>query len=323
MWYQSVAEIMRLLGFKHNHSDPCLFRRHRGPGIVHNYPEFTDCPTWRRDAPNEDFNPHHVETIHPEVKNALPYPNVLETANPDDFEKKVKTVRHMTAEETGLHRLTATARSEMLEQLKTAKPGSEKFHYYEIALWYVDDLLLGTYDKESIIRDLHRRFGKMTIHENGGMFLGHDIIIGKDYIALKLKTYMERVVENLIEKGPKEVALNSLVGILNWATSCVFGTHQKEARTLASNVNLELKEDVETAMALIGELHDKREQGIYFRDWENGEHIFKPRTSRVEGIADASSPHRARATKSGGVIVTKDDILNADDGYMCTPTILP
>jgi hypothetical protein len=73
------------------------------------------------------------------------------------------------------------------------------------------------------------------------------------------------------------------VGILNWATSCVFGTHQKEAHTLASNVNLELKEDVETTLALIAELHDKREQGIYFRDYDNGEHIFKPRTSRVKG----------------------------------------
>jgi hypothetical protein len=98
-------------------------------------------------------------------------------------------------------------------------------------------------------------------------------------------------------------------------TSCVFGTHQKEARTLASNVNLELTEDVETALALIAGLYEKREQGICFRDYGNGEHIFKPRTSRVEGIVDVSSPHRPRATKSGGVIVTKDDILNADDGY--------
>ena len=51
-------------------------------------------------------------------------------------------------------------------------------------------------------------------------------------------------------------------------------------------MNLELKEDVETALALIAELHEKREQGIYFRDYGDGEHIFTPRTSRVEGISD-------------------------------------
>jgi hypothetical protein len=166
----------------------------------------------------------------------------------------------MTAEEAQRHRLTAKARLEMIEQLKVAAPGLEKFHYYEIALWCVDGLLLGTHDKDSIMRDLHRRFGKMTTHENGGMFLGHDVIVKKGHIALKLKTYMERVVENLIEKGPKEVALNSLVGIINhnWATSCVFGAHQKEARALASNVNLELQEDVETALALIAELQGNR-----------------------------------------------------------------
>jgi hypothetical protein len=203
----------------------------------------------------------------------------------------------------------------MVEQLEVAVPGMEQHHHYEIALWYVAGLLLGTYNKATITRDLHRQFEKMAVHENGGMFLGHGIIIGKDLIALKLKTYMERAVENPIEKGPKEVALNSPVDILNWTTSGVFGTHQKEARTLASNVNLELKEDIETALALIAELRDKREQGMYFRDYDNGERIFQPRTSRVEGIEDVSSPHRSRATKSGGVIVTKYDVLNADGGY--------
>ena len=207
-WCQSVAEITRLLGFKHDHSDPCLFRRLRGPGLVYEHPDSTDDPTWRREATNADFNPHHVETINPEVKNAL----------------------------------------------------------------------LGACGKETTKRDLHRRFEKMAVCENGVMFLGHDITIGKDHIALKLKTC----------KWPKEVALSSLVGILNWATSFVFGTHQKEVRALASNVNLELKKGVETALVLAAELHGKCERVIYFRDCDNGEHIFKPRTSRVEGIEPPS-----------------------------------
>ena len=314
-WYQSVAEIMRLLGFKHNHSDPCFFRRLRGPDKVYQYPDFTDCEKWRRSAPNADFNPHHVETINPEITSALPYPNVLQTADPTTYEQGTEQMQHMIAEEVQMHRMEGNAVLEMVEQLKCAVPGQEKHFYYEIALWYVDDLLLGTYDKKSIIADLNRRFGKMTIHENGGMFLGHDVVVTEDAIILKLKTYMERVVENLTEKGPEHLALNSLVGILNWATSCVFGTHRKEARNLASNVNLERLEDLETVLSLIQELHSKREQGIYFRSWDDGEHIFTPRTSRVEGIADVSSPHRVRATKSGGVTVTKDDVLNCDDGY--------
>ena len=102
------------------------------------------------------------------------------------------------------------------------------------------------------------------------MFLGHDIEHDKvkDVIILRLKTYLERVMESILEKGPEEMALNSNVGILNWACSCVFGTHLKEARNLASSMNLELQEDLETSLALIHELYEKREQGIHFRSWK-------------------------------------------------------
>ena len=71
-------------------------------------------------------------------------------------------------------------------------------------------------------------------------------------------------------------------------------THQKEARVLASAANLELQEDLETSIALIYELYERREQGSHFRAHDEGKHIFVPRTSRVDGIADVSSPHRTR-----------------------------
>jgi hypothetical protein len=199
-WYQSIAEIMRMIGFKHHHPDPCFFRRLRGPGITCSYPDHTDCPKWRREAPNEDYNPHHVEMINPKATNALPYPNVLQTGDPAKCAGEV--LHPMTQEEVNEFKLSTAAAEAMWEQLRTCKPGQEKAHYYEIALWYVDDLLMGTYDPTSILADLERRFGKLTTHINGGMFLGHDIEYDKvkDVIILRLKTYLERVMESILEK---------------------------------------------------------------------------------------------------------------------------
>ena len=314
-FYQTVSELMRSLGYKHHHNDPCFFRRLRGPGITHGYPEHTDCPVWRREAPNEDFNPHHVQMIDPAESNSLPCPNVLQTCDPKDLEQLA--MNPMTDEEIQKHKLVDEDFLKAVDQLLHCKPGEEDRHYYELALWYVDDFLTGTYDKESILRDLKRRFGKITTHVNGGMFLGHDIEYDKmkGFIVLRLKTYMERVMESLLAKSASEIALNCNVGILNWATSCVFGTYQKEARILASNANLELQEDLETSLALIYEIYEKREQGLHFRDYGKGEHVFVPRTSRKEGIIDVSAQHRTRSTRPGAVVITKDDILQADDGY--------
>ena len=39
-----------------------------------------------------------------------------------------------------------------------------------------------------------------------------------------------------------------------------------------------------------------------------------PRTSRKEGTIDVSAQHRTRSTRPGAVVITKDDILQADDG---------
>ena len=78
LWYQCISEFLRQIGFEHYHGDPCLFRRLRGPGIVPTYPEHTDSPTWRREAPNEPFEAHHVKTLAQGQTSRLPSPNVLE-----------------------------------------------------------------------------------------------------------------------------------------------------------------------------------------------------------------------------------------------------
>ena len=99
-----------------------------------------------------------------------------------------------------------------------------------------------------------------------------------------LGTYMERVVAAMIAKDPEDVTLRSNVGILNWETSTIFGTHVQEARTLASRCNLEEIEDLETSIALIYELHSKRKQGILFRKLEDKAHIFEPRPPELKAL---------------------------------------
>ena len=315
-FYQCMSEFMRLIGFKHAHNDPTFFRRLRGPGIKHPYPTHTDDPEWRRSAPNEDTAAPHVETLSPDSTAALPAPNIYGTAAP---EHQVP-MGPLTEEERAVLKTHSEAEAsflEMIDDVLNKSPGMEKRHYYELALWYVDDVAIGTFDTDTILGELTRRFVRVTHHVNGGMFLGFDIIYDKAKRILKmmLKTYMERVVETMLAKDPEDVTLRSNVGILNWATSTIFGTHVQEARLLASRCNMDELEDLETSVALIYEIYEKRAQGIHFRTLEDGAHLFEPRTSRVDGISDVSSPHRHKPTGDGGVIVTKEDILACDDGY--------
>jgi hypothetical protein len=134
--------------------------------------------------------------INPKEKNALPYPNILQTADPQDFKDVV--VANITDEDVAKHRLSDEAFQHVVQQLFEATQGEEKTHYYELALWHVDDFLTGTFDKETILDNLKRRFGKITIHINGGMFLGHDVEYFKErsLIVLRLKTHVERVMES-------------------------------------------------------------------------------------------------------------------------------
>jgi hypothetical protein len=270
---------------------------------------------FRRSAPNQDFAAPHVETLAPDFTSALPEPNVCGTKQPE----YTVPMGPLSLDELRLLKMadsTAAALEHLKKLAHDSKACDAKF-WYELALWHVDDVAIGTFDKDEIIGELTRRFGRITLHVNGGMFLGFDIVHDKEGKTLQmlLETHVERVVAAMIAKDPEDVTLRSNVGMLNWATSTIFGTHVQEARTLASRCNLEEIEDLETSIALIYELHSKRKQGILFRKLEDKAHIFEPRTSRVEGIDDVSAPHRTKATREGEVIVTKDDILAADDGY--------
>ena len=166
--------------------------------------------------------------IDPAESNSLPHPNVLQTCDPKDLENVA--INPVTDEEINKHRPVDEDFLKAVDQLLTCKPGEEERHYYELALWCVDDFLTGTHDKESILRDLTRRFGKITTHVNGGMFLGHDIDYdkAKGFMRLRLKTHVERVMEGLLAKSVSEIALNSNVGILNWATIVVYSARAKK-----------------------------------------------------------------------------------------------
>ena len=65
LFYQCVSEFFRSIGMEHFMGDPCLFRRLEGPGIEHPYPAHTDTEDWRRMAPNQRFEGHHVEQLSP------------------------------------------------------------------------------------------------------------------------------------------------------------------------------------------------------------------------------------------------------------------
>jgi hypothetical protein len=78
---------------------------------------------------------------------------------------------------------------------------------------------LGRAYTRGFLEALKRRFGKLTTHINGGMFLGHDVEHEKvrRFIMLRLRTCnMERVIQSVIAKGTEDTTLNSNVGILNF-----------------------------------------------------------------------------------------------------------
>jgi hypothetical protein len=168
-FYQCMSEFMRLIGFKHAHNDPSFFRRLRGPGIKYPYPTHTDDPEWRRSAPNQATEAPHVETLDPKSTSALPAPNIYGTAHPEhevpmgplSDEEKAALKTHSEGETKFL---------DMLQDVLNKSPGMEKRHYYELALWYVDDVAIGTFDKDTILGELARRFVRVTFHINGGMF---------------------------------------------------------------------------------------------------------------------------------------------------------
>ena len=104
------------------------------------YPDHTDCPIWRRAAPNEPFEDHHVKTLSKGSTSRLPSPNVLEET-PDSSRAFVQ-------------------------------PHGQ--YYYDIVFLYVDDTAIGSYDLPGILAEFSRRF-EMTTGTNGSTFLGLNV----------------------------------------------------------------------------------------------------------------------------------------------------
>ena len=120
-------------------------------------------------------------------------------------------------------------------------------------------------------------------------------------------------MERTLNKSAEEIGLRSLVGMLMWLTLHIFATHFVEVKALARRTNQNLPEDGKTALALIYELHERRGQAIYYRRLNSKKSLFVPRTSRHEDIADVSKGRPVPAA-NGEVVVTAEDILNADHG---------
>ena len=277
LFYQCMSEFFRSIGMTHFMGDPCLFRRMEGPGIEHPYPEHTDSMDWRRMAPNQRFEGHHVEQLSPEATHQLPTPNVLEG-------------------------------SPMSIHSHNGK------HYFSIGLLYVDDILIASHDITSLVATFERRFD-ITFGSNGSRFLGFNLYQDDNTheIRITFEDYLDRAVEHVESLPENEVTIFAMVGILQWVTSNIFGSHAGEVKELARRMNLQLPEDLSTSYALLHELRARKSQGIYFRSLGDGSHVFRPRTSRVEGIADVSK-HRTFDRTAGEVAFTKADILDNDFG---------
>ena len=173
-----MSEFMRLIGFKHCHADPSFFRRLRGPGTKYKHPTHTDSEVFRRSAPNQDFAAPHVETLAPDFTSALPEPNVYGTEQPE----YTVPMGPLSLDELRLLKMadsTAAALMYLKKLAHDSKACDAKF-WHELALWYVDDVAIGTFDRDEIIGELTRRFERITLHVNGGMFLGFDIVYDKE-----------------------------------------------------------------------------------------------------------------------------------------------
>ena len=277
LFYQCISEFFRSIGMTHFMGDPCLFRRLEGPGIVHPFPEHTDSEDWRRMAPNQRFEGHHVDQLSPDTEHALPVPNVLESS---------PTCVHSHAGK----------------------------HYFSIGLLYVDDILIASHDITELVESFGRRF-EITFGANGSRFLGFNLTQNPDTyeITITFEDYLDRAVEHVESLPDEEITIFTMVGILQWVTGNIFGSHSGEVKALARRMNLQLPEDIRTSFALLHELHTRKSQGIHFRQLGDGAHVFRPRTSRVEGISDVSKT-RAFERDPHEIAFTKADILDKDFG---------
>ena len=148
------------------------------------------------------------------------------------------------------------------------------------------------------------------------MYLGlnYEQDLAAGYIAIGFQTCLERTLERIRGQSAQEIGIRSLVGILMWLTLHIFASHLVEVKALARRTNQNLTEDGKTALGLIYELHQRRGQRIYYRRCDDRKHLFVPRSSRIEGVSDVSKFYEGVPAANGEIVITPQDILDADDG---------
>jgi len=228
-------------------------------------------------APNQRFEGRHVEQLSPKFDHCLPTPNVLESTN-------------------GI------------------KVGPGGKYYFSIGLLYVDDILLTSHDITELVNTFSRRFD-ITTGANGSRFLGFNLYQDEKTreIRITFEDYLDRAVEHVESLPEEEVTIHTMVGILQWVTGNIFGTYSGEVKELARRMNKQMSDDLRTSIAILHEIHVRKSQGLHFRHLGDGSHIFRPRTSRVEGISDVSKP-KSFGHHRDEIMFTKGDITNADFG---------
>jgi hypothetical protein len=73
--------------------------------------------------------------INPKETNALPCPNILQTADPKDYKDVV--MANIADEDMAKHKLSDDAFLNVVQQLFQATQGEEKTHCCELTLWHV------------------------------------------------------------------------------------------------------------------------------------------------------------------------------------------
>jgi hypothetical protein len=194
------------------------------------------------------------------------------------------------------------------------KTGPGGKHYFSIGLLCVDDILLASHDVTELVNTFSRRFD-ITTGENGSRFLGFNLYQDKDTheIRTTFEDYLDRAVEHVESLPEEEVTVHTMVGILQWVTGNIFGTYTGEVKALARRMNKQLGEDSRASIALLHEIHARKSQGLHFRRLGDGMHVFRPRTSRVDGIDDVSKP-RPFEHHPDEIMFDKGDITDADFG---------
>ena len=103
------------------------------------------------------------------------------------------------------------------------------------------DVLLASHDATGLAETFARRYG-ITIGENGSRFPGFNLFQdpGTFEIRITFEGYLQRAVEHVESLPEEEATIHTMLGILQWVTGNIFGTHAGEVKALARRMNKQL-----------------------------------------------------------------------------------